>query len=519
MNFGRHDELQLLLLLAAIGTMLVVSVRSRLPLPVYLVVGGLVLSFVPGAPTVQLPPNLVLVAILPPLLYSSAFFTGLRDLRANVRPISVLAFGLVAATTVGIAVVAHAVIAGFSWPSAFVLGAVLSPTDPLAAAEVWTRIGAPRRVVAIVEGESLVNDGMALVLYKTAVAAAVAGSFSLWHATWHLVVDIFGGIAIGLAVGFVVREVRRRTDDTPTEVALALLSGYLAFLPAQLAGVSGVLAAVTIGVFMGWYTPQLTNFQTRLSGDAFWEILVFLVNALLFALIGLQLHAIVNRLTVNGSLFADTAYVVGAVIAIRIVWLQVFTYLPGIVRRSMEGPARWRPALAIAWAGIRGAVSLAAALALPVDLPGRDLIVFLTFAVILATLVGQGLTLGPLLRLLQLGDDGSADREDAKARVRAAEAALARLDELATEEWVRDETAARLRGLYGFRANRFSARYDGRDDDGVEAQSAAYQRLIRELLEAERAAVLDLRNRGVITEEVMHRVQRDLDLEDSRLDL
>ena len=520
MSFDRHAELQLLVLLAAIGGMLVVSVRSRLPLPVYLVCGGLLLSFIPGAPTVQLQPNLVLVAILPPLLYSAAFFTGLRDLRANVRPISVLAFGLVAATTAGIAVVAHTAIAGFSWPSAFVLGAVLSPTDPLAAAEVWNRVGAPRRIVAIVEGESLVNDGMALVLYKTAVAAAVAGSFSLWHATWHLVVDIVGGIAIGLAVGFVVREVRRRIDDTPTEVALALLSGYLAFLPAQAAGVSGVLAAVTIGVFMGWYTPQLTNFQTRLSGDAFWEILVFLVNALLFALVGLQLHAIVNRLTVTGSLFADAAYVIAAVIAIRVVWLQVFTYLPGIVRRSVDGgPARWRPALAIAWAGIRGAVSLAAALALPADLPGRDLIVFLTFAVILATLVGQGLTLGPLLRALGLEDDGGAEQEDAKARVKAAQAAIARLEELSQEEWVRDETAARLRGLYGFRANRFSARYHGRDDDGVEAQSADYQRLMRELLQAEREAVLDLRNRGVITEEVMHRVQRDLDLERARLDL
>jgi Na+/H+ antiporter len=521
MGLGAHGELQLLALLVAVGAMLVSAFALEVPLPILLVCGGLLLGFVPGLPHLTLPPDIILVAILPPLLYSAAFFTGLRDLRANLRPISLLAFGLVGATMCGVALAAHAV-TGLSWAAAFTLGAVVSPTDALASSEIARRIGAPRRIVAIIEGESLVNDGMALVLYKTAVAAAVTGAFSLWHASYHLLLDVVGGIAVGLAVGFAVREIRRRIDDPPTEVAIALLSGYLAYLPAAAAGVSGVLAAVTIGVFMGWYTPELTTVETRLSGNAFWEILVFLVNALLFALVGLQLHAIVDRLDVTPGLILDALAVAGAVVAVRLVGVPAITYVPRLLFRGVrerDPYPPWQAPAVIAWAGIRGGVSLAAALALPRNLPGRDLIIFFTFAVILVTLVGQGLTLRGLIRLLGVEDDGGAEREDAKARVRAAEAALERLEELAGEDWVRSDTVTRLRGQYGFRADRFRARYHGFDGDGVEERSGAYQRLRRELLEAERRAVVALRNSGVITEEVMNRVQRDIDLEDSRLDV
>jgi len=524
MHLGSHLELQLLVLLVALGVMLVVSTAVKVPLPILLVAGGLLLSFAPGFPQITLPPELVLVAILPPLLYSSAFFTGLRDLRANIRPIGFLAIGLVLVTMVGVAVVAHQAISGMSWAAAFTLGAIVSPTDALAATEIARNLGVPRRIVSIIEGESLVNDGTALVLYRTAVTAAVAGTFSLFDASWRLVVNVIGGIAVGLAVGWVVRQVRLRVDDTPTEVALALLSGYFAFLPAAAIGVSGVLAAVTIGVYMGWYTPQLTNVQTRLSGNAFWEILVFLVNALLFALIGIQLHGILDRLSGRStvSLIADGVLVSAVVILTRVVWVPIMTYVPRLLFRRIrerDPYPPWQYPVVISWAGIRGAVSLAAALALPIDVPGRDLIVFLTFAVILATLVGQGLTLPSLIRALRIPADDGAEREDAKARIKAAEAALARLDELAAEEWVRDDTAERLRGSYRFRRTRFRARLDGQDDDGVEERSRQFQRLRRELLTAERDAVLHLRNEGVITEEVMQRVQRDLDLEDSRLDV
>jgi monovalent cation/hydrogen antiporter len=521
-HFTAHNDVQLLALLVALGAALVVAAVGRLPVPVLLVCGGLLLGFVPGLTRIQLPPDLVLVAILPPLLYSAAFFTGLRDLRANLRPITLLAVGLVAVTTCGVALIAHAVVPGLSWGSAFTLGAIVSPTDALAASEVARRLGVPRRIVSVIEGESLVNDGVALVLYKAAVGAAVAGTFSLWDASWRLVVNVIGGIAVGLAVAWLVRQVRRRVDDTPTEVAIALLSGYLAYLPAAALGVSGVLAAVTIGVYMGWYTPQLTNVQTRLSGNAFWEILVFLVNALLFALIGLQLHGILDRLHVTGSLLGRTAAVAGAVIAIRVVWVPAFTYFPRwAIRRVREHDPYppWQYPAVLAWAGVRGGVSLAAALALPTNLPARDLIVFVTFAVIFVTLVGQGLTLPMLIRMLHVpDDDGAADREDAKARIKAAEAALARLEELVGEDWVREDTAERIRGQYRFRGDRFRARYEGSDDGGVEERSAQFQRLRRELLDAERSAVVALRNEGAITEQVMQRVQRDIDLEDSRLD-
>jgi Na+/H+ antiporter len=524
MSFGAQDDLQLLALLLSFGVLLVLSTSTSVPVPILLVLGGLALGFAPGVPHVELAPDVVIVAILPPLLYWTAFATSLRDLRRNVRPISLLAIGLVLVTTVGVAVAAHTWIDDLSWAAAFTLGAIVSPTDPLAATEVAQRLGVPRRIVAVIEGESLVNDGTALVLYKVAVTAAVTGTFSLFDASWRLVWNITGGVAIGLAVGYVIRLVRRRVDNPPVEVTIALLSGYLAYLPAIALGVSGVLAVVTIGVYMGWYTPELTSSRSRLAGDGFWEILIYLVNALLFGLLGLQLRNIVDALGSSSwsELIADAALVCAVVVVTRLVWVPIFTYLPrALFRRIRERDPYppWRYPALIAWTGIRGAVSLAAALALPLDFPHRELIVFLTFSVILATLVGQGLTMAPLIRLLELEPDQVAEREDAKARIKAAEAALARLEELAGESWVREDTAERLRGLYGFRRDRFRARFDDGDDGAIEERSSHYQRLRRELLDAERAAVVALRNAGMINDDVMMRVVRDLDLEDSRLDV
>ena len=529
LEFGARQELQLLALLASAAALLILAGPLRIPYPILLVVGGLLLGFGPGVPTVTMPPEVVLVGILPPLLYVSAYFTGLRELRQNLRPISLLALGLVTVTTVGVAVVAHAV-ADLPWAEAFVLGAVVSPTDPIAATAIGKRLGVPRRLVDIVEGESLVNDGTALVLLRTAIVASVTGVFSPWEAAGRLVLSILGGIAVGLAVGYLIRRVRRVLDNPPLEVTIAFLTGYFAFLPASALGVSGVLAVVTAGVYMGWYTPELTTVQTRLQGQGFWEVLTFLLNVLLFGLVGLQLRPILESLTGRGSwsLLSDAIVILLAVILLRIVWVFPATYiprwlLPGLRERDPSPP--WTHPAFIAWNGMRGAVTIAAALLIPLHtddgtpFPGRDLIVFFAFAVVLGTLVLQGLSLPVVIRALRLEkDDGGADDEEAQARVRAAEAALERLEELVGEGRVLDDTAARLRGQYRFRIDRFSARIDPDGDGKIEKRSLKYQRLRRELLDAERHAVVEMRNSGEIRDEVMRRVERDLDLEISRLD-
>ena len=524
MHLDVQDGLVALALILAVATMLAVAPTLRIPYPILLVLGGLVIGVLPGMPNFELDPQLVFFGVLPPLLYGAAFFTSLRDLRANARPIGLLAIGLVVATTVGVAVVAHAFVDDLSWASAFVLGAIVSPTDPLAATSIARRLGVPPKLVGIVEGESLVNDGTGLVLYRVAVAAVVTGSFSAFYTGGLFLVVAGGGVALGLGVGWLVRQLRRRLDNPPAEITISLLTGYIAFIPAELMGVSAVLAAVTAGVYLGWHTPELTTAQVRLQGLAVWEIVQYLLNALLFVLVGLQLPVVVDAL---GGFSATTllgyaALVSGTVIALRFAWVFVVLHVPKLLTRRMSN---WRAGVFLSWAGMRGAVSLAAALALPLEtdagtpFPGRALILFLTFSVIVVTLVGQGLTLPYLVGRLGLEDDGVEDREDARARIKAAEAALARLEELVSEDWVRADTAERVRGAYRFRTSRFRARLDEDDDGAIETRSQDYQRLRRELLDAERSALVHLRRSGTISNDVWLRVGRDLDLEDERLDI
>jgi monovalent cation/hydrogen antiporter len=528
MDFGVHEQLILMGLLLAIAALLVAAPILRTPYPIFLVLGGLVLGFVPGVPSIELPPDVVLIAVLPPLLYASAFFTSLRDLRANAVAIGMLAIPLVIVTMVVVAVVAHMWIDDMSWQAAFVLGAVVSPTDPIAATAIMRRLGVPRRIVTVVEGESLVNDGTALVLFRVAVIAAVSGAFSFWDASWHFLWAVVGGVGVGLVVGYLVAAVRRRLDNPPVEVTIALMTGYFAFIPANAIDASGVLAVVTAGVFLGWRTPELTSVQTRLQGVAVFEILAFVLNALVFALVGLQLSRILDALNgqSNSSLMWWGFLVAAAVVVTRLVCGPILMYLPKVVfRRLRHGPLTIGSPAVVAWCGMRGAVSLAAALAIPLTtdaggpFPQRDLIIFLTFCVILGTLVVQGLTLPAVIRAFRLEPDHLAEEEDARARIAAADAAVARLDELLGEDWVREDTAERMRGLYGFRRNRFASRFDESSDGAIEEQSQAYQRLRRELLAAERHAVVDLRRRGEISGDVERGLLRDLDLEDARLEI
>jgi CPA1 family monovalent cation:H+ antiporter len=524
MHLDVQDGLVALGLILAVATLLAIAPALRIPYPILLVLGGLAIGLIPGLPEFELEPELVFFGVLPPLLYSAAFFTSLREFKASVRPIGLLAVGLVAFTTAGVAVIAHTFIDGLSWPSAFVLGAIVSPTDPLAATSIARRFGVPRKLVTIVEGESLVNDGTGLVLYRVAVAAVVAGSFSAFYTGGLFLVSAGGGIAVGLVVGWLVRQVRRRLDNPPAEITISLLTGYIAFIPAELMGVSAVLAAVSAGIYLGWHTPELTSPQVRLQGVAVWEIVQYLLNALLFVLIGLQLPVVMDALGDYSALtlLGYAALVSGTVIALRFAWVFAVLQAPKWLARRMSS---WRGAVFVSWAGMRGAVSLAAALALPLEtdagdpFPGRDLILFLTFSVILATLVAMGLTMPFVIRALGLEDDGVEAREDAEARIHAAEAALVRLEELVTEEWVREDTAERVRGAYRFRTSRFQARLDDGDDGSIEMRSQDYQRLRRELLDAERSALVELRRTGVISNDVWLRVGRDLDLEDQRLDV
>jgi monovalent cation/hydrogen antiporter len=517
-------ELLLLALMVAVAGLSVLARVVGVPYPILLVLGGLVLGFVPGMPPVELPPELVLVVFLPPLLYWAGFFSSPRDLRAEARPITLAAVGLVLATMVAVAAAAHAMVDGLSWPAAFALGAIVSPTDPLAATAIGRRLGVPRRLITVLEGESLVNDATALVAYRVAVAAAVSGTFVAWQAGLRFVVGVAGGVVIGLLVGWLVAELRRRLEDPVVEIVLSVVTGYVAYLPADQLGVSGVLAAVTAGIYVGWRAPDLASASTRLLGFSFWEVLVYLANAVLFILVGLQLQPILDGLsgTAVAQLVGQAALVSLVVIAVRLGWLFSIPHLIRLVDRRPSqlmrrvGP---RERLVLGWSGMRGAVSLAAALALPLDFPLRNLILFLTFAVILATLVVQGLTLPALIRRLRFDADDAEEREEVRARLTAAQAALDRLDELAGAEWTRDDTVERLQGLYEFRRRRLKTRAGKLEDDGAEDRSLAYQRLVRELIDAQRRAIVRLRNQGTISSDVMHRIERELDLEDTRLEI
>lgn len=535
-------------LLVAVAALATLAARLKIPYPIFLVVGGSLLGFVPGLPRIELDPEMVFLIFLPPLLYVSALFTSWRDFRANIRPISLLAVGLVLITTVIVAVIAHFLV-GLPWAAAFVLGAIVSPTDAIAATTVARRLGVPRRIVTVLEGESLVNDATGIVAYRIAVAAVVTGAFSFLEASLQFVVGAAGGVAFGLATGWLVVWARRRLSEDPSvQNTLSLLTPFASYLLAEelptylwhdlfgLPGelhLSGVLAVVATGLYLGRRGPYIVSSGTRLQGYAVWELVTFLLNGLIFVLIGFQLRTVVGGLDeyTLGELALYAILISLTVILARMLWVFPATYLPRWVSRRIRerdpSPSP-RAVMVIAWTGMRGVISLAAALALPLqtasgaDFAGRDLIIFLTYGVILATLVVQGLSLPVLIRALGLEDDHIGDKEEVEGRILVAEAALERLEDLVEEDWVRDDTAERMRAFYNYRRNRFAARSNGGgadgDPDGLEERSSSYQRLTMELLNAQRRTLVRLRDEGRIGDEAMHRIERDLDLEESRLE-
>jgi CPA1 family monovalent cation:H+ antiporter len=519
-------ELVIFFLLIAVAVFGAVARVLDVPYPIALVVGGSLVGFAPGVPEVVLDPDLVLLIFLPPLLFNLAYFSSVRDLRAAMRVIALDAIGLVLLTTCLVAVVVHAAVDGLPWAAAFALGAIVSPTDPLAATAILRRQNVPRRLTSTLEGESLVNDGTALVAYRTAVAAATGGTFDLLDASGDFALNAVGGVGVGVIAGVALLWVLRRlVGDDIVGVTISLGAGYLAYLPAEHIGVSGVLAAVTVGLIVGHRSSELSTAAGRLRGYAFWEVLVFLLNAVLFLLVGLQLPTILDSQDRSAlSLIGLGLLVGGVVIGARLVWLHTTPYVIRALDRrpsQVERRVGWRARMLGVWAGLRGSVSLAAALALPADFPERDLLIFLTLAVIFATLVAQGLTLPWLIRRMDVPDDGVSTREELIARKAAAQAAMDHLETLRGEEWARDDTIERMTGLYSFRRRRLLQRigYNDAEDENLDERSHDYQRLVHEVIGAQRRRVIGLRDEGAISDEVLYALERELDLEEARLEV
>jgi Na+/H+ antiporter len=526
---GQIESLVFLLGAAALLAQLALSLR--VPYPVLLVLGGLVIAFVPGLPNVQIPPEAIFLIFLPPLLNFAAFFSSPLDLRAHLRPILLLAVGLVLVTTAVVALVAHLLV-DVPWAAAFVLGAILAPTDPVAAEAVFRRLGMPGRIGTVVEGESLINDGTGLVAYRVAVAAVLSGAFSVWEAGLQFLLVSAGGIVVGLVLGMVVLPLWARVREPSIFIALSLLTAYATYILAEeILHVSGILAVVSYGLYRGWRDPRIfPDASTRMRNISFWEVLVFLLEAMLFVLIGQQLPSIVegiqDRSVLQVLLYA--AVVCGAVLGTRIVWFFTTPALLPVLDRLLRGTyqrSRWQERLVMGWSGMRGAVSLAAALAVPLTtqtgdpFPARDLILFLTFSVILFTLVLQGLTLGPLIGALKLeeeGDDGTL--EELRARLEGARAALEKLAKTCEDSGLSPSAAESMREHYEERIRRYE---EGLEAGGTTQEyaesSAAWRRGRRDLLAAEREKIVSMRDRGEISPEVMRRVIRDLDLEESRI--
>jgi Na+/H+ antiporter len=518
-----------LVLLIAATALALLARRIGIPYPILLVLGGLALGFLPGLPPIELDPEIVFLLFLPPILFGGGYFTSLRDFRRNLRAITLLSVGLVIATTIAVAVAMQVLVPGFGWAPAFALGAIVAPPDAVAATAIFQRLGVPRRVVTILEGESLVNDATALVAYRFAIIAASTGTFSLSVAGLTFVAVALGGIAFGLLMGLIIAWVLRRVDDTVISVVLTFLAPVATYLPAEILGLSGVLATVAAGIWVGRHAPREMSSSVRVAGGAAWQVLLFLINGTVFILIGAQLRSVLDALGdySAGELVGLAVAVSTVVIAVRILWVYPGTYVPRALSEGIRTSEPYPPprnVFIISWAGMRGVVSLAAALALPLYLadgttpfPERDLIIFLAFAVILATLVGQGLTLPLVIRRLGVVADTGEVHEEAHARTATAEAAVQRIDELAAEWPGHLELIDTLRAQYSHRASHIDP---GHEEQLTESEEELFEhRQIRaSVIEAEREALVQMRERGAVTDEVFRRVERDLDLEELRME-
>jgi CPA1 family monovalent cation:H+ antiporter len=501
-----------------------VARHFKFPYPIALVVGGGLLGFVPRLPQPQFDPQFTLVLVLPPILYQAALLTSWREFKANIRPIGLLAIGLVIATTLAVGATLKLLIPDIPWAAAFVLGAIVSPPDAVAATAILSRLSIPRQVVTVLEGESLVNDATGLVIYKFAVAAVLTGVFSLWQASLELVGVAVGGIAIGFLMGQFFVIVHKYLGDAFIEVLTTLAVPYVAYIVAESLHVSGVLAVVAAGIVRGRYAPEIVSAEMRIIARSVWNLLVFVLNSLVFILIGWQLSAIVGRLTdyTVAQLFFYGTFVSAVAIVVRFLWIYPATYLP-LVFKAARGQAVIAPAegevFIMSWCGMRGIVSLAAALALPQALedgnsfPERDLIIFLTFVVIAVTLVIQGLSLKPLIRRLQVGRDWSIQEEQQRAKMALGKAAIAAIDSVVAQDGISNDLAERIRAEFAEQItlsvpNGLVLRHSGADDA---------KRLRAAAVKAERHELIRLWRENQISDEVLHKIEEDLDYQESRI--
>ncbi len=518
-------------LLFGIAMLTMLSEKLRISYPILLVISGLLISIIPGIPVITLSPDIVFLIFLPPLLYAAAWNTAWKDFWKMKRPISLLAFGLVIFTSAAVAVVSHAMIPGFSLAFGFLLGGIISPPDAVAATSVLQGLKVPKRVVTILEGESLVNDASSLIVFRFALAAIITGQFTLMNAARQFAIVAVMGIVIGLAIAFIVYIIHRFFPTTASiDAALSLITPYAMYIVAEHFHFSGVLAVVSGGLFLTYRSQHIFNSDSRIQLAGLWGTLVFLLNGFVFILIGLQLPGIIYGLG-DYSIGQAIGYAVVislVTILVRIIWVFPAAYIPRFLFKSIrqnEARPGWKTVFLVAWSGMRGVVSLASALAIPLTLAGenfphRNLILFITFVVILITLVFQGLSLKPLIRILNIEEtDKENERLQALAlRVQLAESVLAYLDTNYPDETQNNETYKRVRDRYE-RMIEITKRKLENDEADKEAASFLpnYRQMLLELVHIRRRELNYLRHKGEFSEELIREREWELDLEESRL--
>jgi CPA1 family monovalent cation:H+ antiporter len=517
----------ILLLLAVLVAVAIAARRLHTAPSILLVIAGIALAVIPGLPRIELAPELVLLGILPPLIYSAGVAMSWREFRFNLRPITLLAFGCVLFTSGAVAALAHFVL-GMPLAVGFVLGAIVAPTDAVAPLAIVRSLGLPRRLTLVLDGEGLANDATALILYRFAIAAVSTGVFSFGEAAGTFALIVVGEIAYGIGVGWASLRLRRWARDPRVEITLSLMTPYAAFLVPQYLGGSGVLATVAAGLFVSWNGPLLIPAATRLQGIFFWDLIIYYLEGFVFLVTGMETRALLDSANPFSlrELGLAVLLTVAAVVVARFIWVFPSVYLPrwlspSLARRDPSPPWQW--AFLLAFVGVRGVVSLAAALAIPLttlnaaSFPDRDLIIFITFGVIVVTLIGQGLLLPRVVRWLALPHDAEDERrreQDAEitARLEALDVARDRVKRLAADGKVPEEVLAILRARHDHHADQLPRK----SKDGHKAAAAAAE-LRADLIAAEREYIYRLLQQGQITDEARRRIERELDLEEESL--